>query len=287
MKRGAAALEIIVALLFLIPALTAGVVSLHAASRYLSNIKDRYNLNLRSSRLDYYLSLIIEDLDTYRFPVIPRIHDHGRLTFTNGELLPLMHGIGSHQPDAQSDAITGLELDSIYSLWISQRTTTPTSIEAHACLEFSASARLNDYRSFLGLSSNSMIELITTSIQPITDKCFRIGLRPTKSVILDEPASSIGNFIQVLVPIAQQFTIYIDQGHELRFLTHLGAELLENQPIIGGIKALKISQDQMQDPALTKINFEFSDMYGHLVHLAKFNHLGRRSPINLILNRFP
>lgn len=284
---GLAALEVIVALGIMAPVIVGAMLTLHSATAAWAKVKARYELDLQQSRLMQHLEQAMAGLDSHRLPLLPRIHANGRITLTNGAALSVMTGAIERRPNPNSDAFTAIKLAPIDSLWITERQISGEFLDVNGCLQFRSKASLSQYRSFIGVSSMHLLELESRSISEPANGCYRLRLRAVESLSAQAVAIEALNFLQVVVPISEHFTIYQSNGLELRYIAHVGREIIENQPIIQSKSVFKLNFNLSVIPEIYELKATLLDQELAPREISLRNRLSRVSQINNLVNRIP
>lgn len=240
--KGLSTLELMISILLGAVVLSiAGRTILELTQLWASVRLEEQDLNA-ALRVQETLRGVIRDLDASPLPIPPKIHQNGRLYLSDNSKNPVL---GSRTaPDTNSDAVTSLELNLQAEFAIRSTKAASSETEIIACPRFPSPASLPDSQTFLGLGVDGMLLLIGDSVAaPTTGKgCrkFMLNQQPTMS---GSPISQVTNPLRVrnLIPVVRHYTIYVDSDHQLRFLGHRGTKNIENQPIIGGVKQLKLS----------------------------------------------
>jgi len=230
------------------------------------------------------ISSVMEDLDSHRFPVLPRIHKSGKITFTDGTLNPVTDGNNgsSHTPADASDAITGVKLDLSRTFTVQYCAVEDTFLLIKACLRFPVEFQEEETHGFAALTVDQLFELQGETRG--NGACRDFVLQQTKSMIfppLDEPLSCP---IAELVPIKREYTLYVDYKGQLRYLGHAGDKNLENQPILRQVKSLALEGALSPHLPLMNLNARI-ELFGGRKKTFSFIHmLGRLEHLNFILN---
>ena len=281
--RGASLVELIFALAVSSALALSGALLLSTSSRFAVRSYQHAERHHALLRLESMLRYAIEGLDSHRLDLAPRIHTAGWIRFTDGSLSPVMSG--SRRPHATSDALSAAWLLSADSLEVRAVSASAISAYAAACAKYKDSISLAAVRSMVALSVEGLQELKLRSALPNgTPGCYALNLERSKSMLVPECSEcGLGN-IHALIPVQEIFTLYHDRQSQLRYLSHSGDEILENQPLVLGPKLRKIELNLSTAYALhfLAVRTEFEDT---LPALASFhNTLAREAHYNLLLN---
>jgi hypothetical protein len=191
------------------------------------------------------LDLAYRGLDSHRFALFPRVHRHGRITFSDQSELPGVPQRGRRRPNPQSDALSALRLDISKTLSIIKSTRQGSTLEILACPRYGQTLQVPDGQvHFIALSLDQIVELVgSMQARQGSTGCKNLMLRQRRSLTVIQSATDTPalNF-QLLVPIAAHFTLYVDRNSTLRYLGQRGEVSVENQPVLTGISGLRLRQ---------------------------------------------
>ncbi len=91
--------------------------------------------------------------------------------------------------------------------------------------------------------------------------------------------------ISMLIPIERHYTLYVDQHHQLRYVSHCADRILENQPVLSNIKELKLLLDTAGQAPASQLNASITLADKTAIQLAITNHLARTGIFTFLLNR--
>lgn len=241
-------------------------------------LNQKIRLSLKNDQVSAKLAALIlkinQDLDTNRFELIPRIHSNGVITYTDGTLCSTSTQ-NLLQPKSNSSAISTLKISSIKSLKVISH----SANQFVACFVYPQQASQLDFdpqtlKGYLGITIDGFAELIgTTTANNSNNNCFDLNLNLTKSMQIPEPQITAINAIKLLIPIEENYTLYLDKLDQLRFLSHKGGSNLENQPIIKGLKQINFNLETNQ--AITKISAQIDFIFGIKSQFSARNSLAK------------
>lgn len=247
-ELGLTILETAAALAVITPVLLALGLILHGASATTIRTRLAVERQLGGLRLRGIYSDLLEDLDSHRLPVLPRVHKQGQILFTSGAANPVMQAAHGRRPAAHSDAITGFRLDPLRSQRVIEVSRQGEYFRYVGCRRFNTGFPANSYRSYAGLSVDGIVELTGQSLpHPGRSDCRDFLLLAQDSMSFESRAADYPGNIRLLVPISAHYTWYLDEKQRLRFLSHAGAANIENQP--AGKLHGRISLDLVAWPA--------------------------------------
>jgi len=233
-------------------------------------------------RIRNLLEQVIDDLDSHRFELGPRVHRNGLITFTDNTPNPVSSLSGDNAPHPESDAVTGLGLDAAQSYRIKDAEKKGNNFEYFACRESNTGQHSSDKRSYIGISSDGYVELTGTSTSQ-AGSCRIFNLSPTPSMSV--PQQNVDPlWVRKLVPINRHYTIYLSRDLHLRYLSHNGAANIENQPMISEAGKLKLSLEFFFDNRITGITAEVFSLTGREKKFAAVNNLARLKHYNFLFN---
>jgi hypothetical protein len=153
----------------------------------------------------------------------------------SGKAHPASGVSGNSRPRSDSDVLTTIEISPRHRGRIIRSSFTADAISVDVCGAFDIPAP-NEFRSHLVAGLHGLCQL-TGSLQRTTNGCFNLSGRIVSGIISDNcPNNSLLEYL----PIMRETSIYIDRTGELRLISHVGQRVLENQPIVRGLRALRI-----------------------------------------------
>jgi len=236
---GATTLETVVCLLIGVPIVLALAASFTAALEVYLIARTTAGENAELVALKAIVGGMIEHTGSHRLPLEPRIHPVGAIRFTDGTLHPISHH-PRFRPHPESHAISALELDLPASLAL-KRALPDGSLEI--CSRWDTAPPPN-LQLMLAISPDGMtlcsVALNRIGAQP---DCFRTLLHRISSTVVP-PADNILPFATVFIPAPREYTVYLSREGGVRYLSHRGDQLVENQPIAGHLKQIEITAQQ-------------------------------------------
>lgn len=232
-RRGISSLELIVALGVGAPLLVLIVTILLSAVTRLTQARIRYSEQVIFERASSYLSQVVDDTDGHRLDILPRVHSLGRITFTDGTPISIKHFPLSED----STAVSGIQLD-IRGTHVT-RSAMDDGSALVVCPRFGATLPFENPRSYLGISPDGIKEVIgDLNRDEYGQGCRLLRIKESKSIIVpNSPKIAPGTF-RTIIPIVRIYSIIVTKDGELRYLSHRGEAIIENQPIRKGIKAI-------------------------------------------------
>lgn len=240
--------------------------------------KRRYANELTSLQLSHKVQRVLDDLDTHPFYLLPRIHNSGRITFTNGEANVIVGK--TLLPASDSDAITAfsLAMEKVYDV-IRQ-----DGMTFYVCPRFKRSALSEHTFGYLGFGVDGVWELQGTGVRHIgREGCLDLSLGIEKSMIV--PESEVAEaVIRVIIPIETYYTLYVSSNEQLRYISHRGATNTENQPLFKNVKRLLLKREVLWNSIVClEGEVQFTDLNKR--EFSACNRLGRYDYLNFLMNK--
>lgn len=173
------------------------------------------------------------------------------VSITPGNNLTLAHGMrhpvaamtGTSAPRLDSDVLSFIDLDNTFRGLVRSSRVSSTSAELEVC-GLNSIPSPTSHRSYLLLSVSGAHQL-SGDLRPTSRGCallagsFVAGLVGSRSEI---PSSFSG-----FVPIEREYSLYVDRSGNVRLVAHVGARIVENQPMVRGIYSIRLSESK--DPS--------------------------------------
>jgi len=213
--------------------------------------------------------------DTHTLPFPPRIHRQTIKFYP-----PSLRTLTVDNRDETSHAITFLEVmpqsNFLVKKWFS-----PKSMEACNNTPFSWEL----IRSAIAISRDSFSEIAIEGTTLTSRNCYIINFTtPEMSLIAPQKMRILPTKI---IPIKRTYTLYRATTGSLRYLSHLGPDIIENQPITHNSPVLKL---QLKNNEVTKIyalQIEYTIAHRNPSEAVQiFTHVPRLSLSNNALNGF-
>jgi prepilin-type N-terminal cleavage/methylation domain-containing protein len=173
-----------------------------------------------------------------------RSHIPNLISITNGSLPRAPHGgahpvsslSGSSRPRTASSIISFIEVEPRYRGRITRTEFTPTSIDIDIC-GATILPTSEQFRTHLILGTSNTCQLTGTP-QRKASGCFTLSGSNINGLIATEcPPQALLEYL----PVVREFSLYIDTTGEFRLVSHAGLRILENQPIVRGLRSLDIT----------------------------------------------
>jgi len=240
-QLGSSLFELVASLMIVIPLMMSFTV-LYRHTVKLLHSQEAYDKNTKAEfLLRAHLKQLLYDFDSHRLPIPLRVHKRGRIeTANNIELLP------SKNPALRiahnSTAITGFELDITRSMFVLRSTGNKLLVCPRYNLPY-----LSKHQQFIALDSEQAFEIQAVTLEQDNSSKCRLLLIQSNGGMLLATRNLLDIQLKVLVPIERIYTLYRSASSELRFLTHSGEAVTENQRISGHLRSLNLSVEELED----------------------------------------
>jgi hypothetical protein len=203
------------------------------------------------------------EIDYHQLPLPPRIH-RARITFMDGTPL-----VRQPQLDNLSEAITFLELLPSARLHIKQH----IGNDWYACGTRDIS--LQDIRSVLIIDAQGLSEFLLLDSKK-DGLCFALRLSKATASMIATQTTNSGIYI---VPIKRIYTLYRSLKSSLYYLSHVGTQVVERQPIVAYMPQLNITLSSLRNFPITRANILFTSSYQALSMQQQVSHSVERISI--------
>ena len=235
-------LEVLICIFVGLIVLGGGVLSLSGL------VRKEASLSLTARKLDSVIRTfqagqsVIEALNTHPLQLIPIISSAPQTIF------PGLHG--ARAPKAGSQSVTTIRLDPKFSLRVVRR----DSETYRVCYSTDERPAPPLVRSLIALSADGLFEIKTrTAITLSTRACFDIQGAALSDSLWQTASKEADPYAIVLVPVTEQFTIYLDSSRQLRYLSHVGKTVIENQPLVAEIENLSFKLRNGSEPLTLEV----------------------------------
>lgn len=280
-QRGVTLLEIVVTVALSALLLTALSSSLATTTRA-HHISDQVLLARRvESLLEAELTKFTRDYDSHPLLLPPIVHAPGSIQFVDGAFNPVMQGDSAHtRPHPRSEAISFLVL-----AW--RDALTPTSAQSgrtQFCSRYSESLSLSQGQTLLALGIDGMWQVAIHTLDPAGSVgCYYLGLSSTDGIFLAGLPREARHTVRLIIPIVEEYTLYLSSDGELRYLGHRGKENIENQPIVSGLDSFHPVLLPPPLSGVTALALE-STVKAHVVRSYAINHFSKTPYVDLVIN---
>lgn len=236
--RGISVLEATCSLGFFAVLITLASASIDGAKSISQTAERTFYRHNRITAVHYFLDHSIRAGDTHRLAIPPRVHSNGDLRLPDQSPHPIMAITSATRPKPLSDAISATKVFPGIVLEVENPETTMNDqlINTRACSTLPLPE--DQLNSFIGVSKDAISFQIGASTK-IDAHCLLIKSFAGNHHLLGQAAGSRGAIL-TLLPIQSDFAVYVDTKNNLRFVSFMGEQLLENQPIVEGIENLHL-----------------------------------------------
>lgn len=288
--------EALIAIIIAAPILAALVNSIHHSVLLNSKLSLQNDSTKAILRVRSILENALHSSDLHHLAFTARVSKHGAINFTDGSNNPIMQAPSPRAPAADSDALSTIRLESAYTLEVLKRNILGNATEFFACPKFPyksagvspPSPKLSTRENYLGISSDGLFELSGKVVfwknDALSQNCYQLTLSLAPSmVIATTPVIQIHN-ITTIVPMRENYTLYVDGDGNLRYLSHSAGNNIENQPLLGGIENLRLRLDYAPKLHTHALHADLKLLNGYEDELHFITHLAHIQHFNLLLN---
>lgn len=284
-ENGLTLLELLAALVITAPALIALTGLLQRSGQGLLAIRKEAQSTHLLFHAQSVIEKIIEDSDTHRFFLLPRVHKHGRIQFSDGSLNPISMTRTSSRPSAAADSVMGVALDTQGTMKVQSIKPSGTGVIIRACSRL-ASASGQQVHSLIAVTVDGLVEVVSQKTTfTLSSPCSTLKLFPSKSMLTKTSTITDLLLSQYLIPITKLYTLYIDRRENLRYLAHSGSRNIENQPIVGGVNALHLRASVIKPQRILRIEAHLQVLKRRTLDFEKVGSFSRTAHFNFVLNR--
>ena len=270
-NTGLSLFEIIIALIISAPLLAASIKILNNSNHNKKSLVKAYNFDYNYIIFDNYLQQTVGALDQHRFIIYPIVYKKAKINFTitNNKQL---------EPNSNSDIISSLKFDMLNI----QKVINIDKIKILMCSRFNEKFDPSKYKSFLGISQSGFYQLEILKIENNFNGCRSLYYKIIESRFF-EYNNYESNLIKYLVPIKEEFLLYVDSKRTLRYISLLGKNVIENQPLIDNFAVINLNLNYLFENNI--INIEgFLEYKNKKISFSHFNQLAREPFFNFFFN---
>jgi hypothetical protein len=236
--RGATLLELCISITLTGVIATASTIAFQRSAHWFRTLKDRLTAERTIIESFARLERAFMAVDSARSNGLWKIHPGGRFSFANGSEHPISRIKGTSQPRPGSDGLSILEVNPSGALVITFDSEKGTAF----CPLYSNRWKIDGIRSFIkrsihGDTQYSYGNELHGAVWPRS--CGSLSGSPIQSVTIKRPQREIAG--QIILPVVQEYSLFVDRSSHLRLISHRGGWIRENQPLINGIQTLHIS----------------------------------------------
>lgn len=162
----------------------------------------------------------------------------GPRSTARGALHPLSALSGTSAPRAGSDIISFVELSPLHAGEILRSTVAGLEVTCYAC-GFTMRPAPSQFRSYVALGVSGAVQLVGTARTTGTG-CLELSAQAVPGLVSD-PGSVLPSSLHKLVPVEREYSLFIDTSGQLRLSSHTGSRILENQPLLSGLRSMRLT----------------------------------------------
>ncbi len=233
MERGTSLLEMLVTLALGAIVLACTSTGIMAGARLYAALSSTTEATIARQKTDSALGAALRALDRHRINAGWIVVSGTNLSGTNHPLTRLK---GTSAPRELSDILSVLETAPIHRGRIVSSHLNDTIVDLRAC-DFPVPPNASDSKSLLILGMSGLLH-VSANIPREAQGCIDLQANRLHSIFstYKPPASSF----HTLLPIEREYSLFVDRTSQLRLVSHLGGQILENQPIARGISFVRV-----------------------------------------------
>lgn len=219
-----------------------------------------------------------------------RTHERNRMDFAatisrpplfilpHGNSHPLTRLSGPTKPNDTSDIVSLIDVANQYRGRVVEISQVAGEIKATVCGLIGIPSS-DQFRSYV-LYAVDQVYQITGTIYPVRSTCLTLSGNVISGIVSRRQALHSAPI--VFAPVEREYSLFVDTTSTFRIASHVGDTILENQPIVGGIKSISI--DESRYPRGVSIfRTTVSPLYGRPISLPITPGLSQRALINDVL----
>jgi prepilin-type N-terminal cleavage/methylation domain-containing protein len=203
----------------------------------------------------------LDAVESSRLPDRYRIHTGGHLTYPDNSPHPISRLRGTSQPRSGSDALSLLDIDVERTGTLSRVSHSLSGVNLIYCRPIDVLPPKSAYRSLIASSIEGRHQIRISSHNEFSlhdKRCVRFQGNIVKSLFHSSQQDLAS--IQRISPVRREFTLYVDRTSHLRLVSHLGSQILENQPVTSHLKRLQISKTSARSHTIITVQIEAPSM---------------------------
>jgi hypothetical protein len=233
MQRGSSLLEMLVSLALGGIVLTCASTGIMASSQLYASLSITTEATIAREKTTAALGAALRSLDRHRI-------DGGWLVVSGTDISTTKHPLarlkGTSAPRELSDILSVLETSPVYRGRVTSSHLTDSSLDLRVC-DFREPPIASGIKSLLVLGFSGILH-VSAEIPRVAQGC--IDLRGNRLHSIFSTHSPPAGSFHTLLPIEREYSLFIDRMSQLRLVSHVGAQILENQPIARGISFVRI-----------------------------------------------
>lgn len=227
--------------------LSATLTLFSAFSRHTLSLSANNQGVIASMKVNAVIATALRVLERNRLSFAAQITPGASLILPHGGQHPLSALSGPTSPRTDSDVLSIIDLAHRYRGRVITSTVTGAAIEAEIC-NLSSPIPSNEFKSFI-LYTLEGAKQVVGNIAYRNASCITFSGMSIRGLVSSqaEPASQPITF----VPVEREYSLFVDRGSNFRIVSHVGGRIMENQPIIRGVKSISLAASQQSRGVLT------------------------------------
>lgn len=172
-----------------------------------------------------------------RLPFAAQITQPPRLELTHGVAHPLAALSGATRPKEGSDILSVVELAQRCRGTVREAHASASSIVATVC-DISCRIRRDEFKSYLLYAIDGARQVIG-DLSAVSPSCVEVRGSVTSGLV-----GALTTFTSapiVFAPVEREYSLFVDANDTFRIASHVGRNIVENQPITQGVASLAVS----------------------------------------------
>jgi hypothetical protein len=234
--RGYSLIECICSLC-IVGLLTASIAHLvHRSSSTLGAISTTLEQRFTMTKAGIVLSAALAAHERMHLPDVVTITNGSAPNTRHGGLHPVAALKGNTRPRTNSAILSIVEVAPRFRGRITKSSFSDQSINIDVC-DSSAIPGPNTFRSHVAIGLAGLCQLTGTP-ERTYGGCFTLTGKAVQGLLSSECAI---NSLLEYIPVSREFSVYVDATGELRLISHVGQRIIENQPIVRGLRSIDIN----------------------------------------------
>ncbi len=190
-----------------------------------------YQKSYQAVRLKSLIEDIIQDLSWHTLPIEPKIFGKGEINIDGDPFL--LSSDPLKLPNVRSDAISYLSLDYSHLIHV--------TLNENLILEGCSDKLIpNILYNFIGIDLGG-VSYFQGYARKIAVGCYQFQVIQMPNLILAKRHEKFPIFTKILIPVVDEYLVYVDRTNQLRYVTLKGLNILENQPVFEDAPDLSLS----------------------------------------------
>lgn len=186
-----------------------------------------------------HLESALENLESHRLPTGWRITPGCQLTLASGKLHSIAKLKTTSAPRSDSDCLSVQMLLPSHIVDIHNITRQSGIWRIQGCRPSKKERNTIEVRSHYAYGIEGIVQFAHSGGN-LNTTCYSVEGSSVDTLFNSKNVSSL----QTVIPIAREFTLYVDKTSHLRYASHVGGRLLENQPIVDGVRSFSITEQK-------------------------------------------